>query len=206
MIESDRAKYEDKVYQDAWDSGPYTSFAMIAFMIGKVPDPSEEAKIRTFLRDPGVLARIKPEEMKRDWNEGRLGYLVYGRSGLCTSFSIKVVDTLNKQGGYDFKFFDLGIHRLALCDKTKVVIDSSVRSAGKLRSSTGNRLEVSGRRPRTYKATNKVRESCSIQEVQEPQIHSNSVGSCVLKKSHGALVSDGLPSFQHVYESFELFH
>jgi hypothetical protein len=53
---------------------------------------------------------------------------IAGLPGRCTSFAIQVVqrlERLNNKQHYDFKFYQLGFHRVARCKKTKIMIDSS---------------------------------------------------------------------------------
>lgn len=48
----------------------------------------------------------------------------------CTSFAVKVVSPLEKQSSGTFKFdiYDLGRHRVARCEKTGILIDSSSKN------------------------------------------------------------------------------
>ena len=149
MNRPSRAAYEEKTYRDVWDGGPYTSFDMLGYLIGKIQGQSEEEQMQNFLLNPGILKTISEDELDRDSKNGVLNPLFAGRSGLCTSFAIKVVDMLIKQdSNYDFVFFDLGIHRLAECQNTKIVIDSSVRSPGTLLPVTNDNWEIRPRRQR----------------------------------------------------------
>lgn len=149
MNRPSRAAYEEKAYRDVWDGGPYTSFDMLSYLIRKIQGQSEEEKMQKFLLNPGILQTTSEKELNRDWKEGVLDPLFAGRTGLCTSFAIKVVNVLMKQASnYDFVFFDLGTHRLAECQTSKTVIDSSVRSPGILLSVTRNKWEI---RPRSQR-------------------------------------------------------
>ncbi len=143
-----RAAFEDRVYRDVWDGGPYTSFDMLRYLIQKTQGRSEDEKMQKFLLNPGILQTIPEKELNRDLNKGFLNPLFLGRTGLCTSFAIKVVSMLRDTSDYDFFFFDLGNHRLAECQKSKLVVDSSVRSPGTLLSITGNTWEI---RPRSQR-------------------------------------------------------
>jgi hypothetical protein len=137
-------RLEDEVYQKVWNCGPYTSFHMVRYLI----TISRRAKgLRSFLKTPTILIDIPADRIMEDWNNGHLQHLYNGQTGLCTSFAIKVVQELKlkHKGGYDFSFYDLGEHRLALCNKTNVVIDSSLRGAGTLVHSDRKTWVIRGR-------------------------------------------------------------
>jgi hypothetical protein len=124
---------------------------MIQYLIEKATinatehEPRRPANMQDFLRDPTILQGVSGGKMAQDSlnRHGRLHPLFAGRTGLCTSFAIKVVDALNQiapPGTYDFVFYDLGWHRLARCKNTGLLIDSSAR--GPLQLKVGAELKI----------------------------------------------------------------
>ena len=209
MNKPGRAAYEDKVYRDVWDGGPYTNFDMLRYLIGKTRGRSEEEKMQKFLLNPGILQTIPEKELNQDWKKGVLNPLFAGRTGLCTSFAIKVVNMLRKKASYDFVFFDLGIHRLAVCQKSKLVIDSSVRSPGTSISITGKKWEIRPRSQgsrklpvRSHNAKNQVCAHCTIQNVQWSQNGIKFQYGGVFRKPWCLGISKSLQSFQFASGSF----
>ncbi|KAH7232771.1 hypothetical protein BKA59DRAFT_460237 [Fusarium tricinctum] len=66
-------------------------------------------------------------------NMGNTGTVSAGGSweahaGRCTAFCLKAAKRLETQGGFDFRIYNLDKHRLARCERTAIVLDSSARS------------------------------------------------------------------------------
>jgi len=108
-----------EAWREVFDQGPHTSLRIIE-------------KLRThlgleytdILRRPDSLRMFDPrlvDTMSDEWN-----HIWSSRSGRCTSFAVKVVHLLEQRHGarFQFRFFDIGGHRVARCERTGVVIDS----------------------------------------------------------------------------------
>jgi hypothetical protein len=166
-----------RVYEGVWDDGPYTSFDMIQYLIGKCQirgsnnQPLRQATMEDFLREPRLLESVSAEDLSTDiLDPNGLHPLFAGRTGLCTSFAIKVVHTLKEvapAGTHEFAFYDIGWHRLARCKKTKIVIDSSAREPRLLED--GNRIQV-----------RQIRFSCNNSELEFQNKRDNQVCRCNL--------------------------
>ena len=132
-----------KAYRQVYCEGPYTNLDMIQYLIDKSTltpkngQPPRQATIEDYVSEPNLVRAVTSQNMLEDSikDGGALHRLFAGRTGVCTSFAIKTVDRLNHwfpAEEYDFVFYDLGQHRLAICKKTKILIDSSASEAVKL--------------------------------------------------------------------------
>ena len=139
----------ERVYRTVWDGGPYTSFDMIKYLVSKslvkqtgqqLPSPT---KIEAFVEKPAMIRTLKAPDFGEDNMESDLRPLFDYRTGLCTSFAIKTARQLERaaQDTYAFEFYDFGNHRVARCQNTNIVIDSSAGNAVSLGS---NGEKVSG--------------------------------------------------------------
>jgi hypothetical protein len=118
------------VYESVWKGGPYTSSDMMRYLIKISTNDfasGEENALQAFLDDPGFLKRVSQGQLERDNGCDELAHLYMGRTGLCTSFALKVTRLLNKTRPvmFNFGFYDSGRHRFARCKNTGIVIDSS---------------------------------------------------------------------------------
>lgn len=80
------------------------------------------------LANPEKLAKFNRELItEENINESPLFLTWSSLTGRCTSFAVKVIEILNTRhpGMFDFKFYDVGRHRVARCQNTGVLIDSS---------------------------------------------------------------------------------
>jgi len=133
-------------WRDTYHNGSYTSLVMLDFLINK-----RAVTYDTYLRKRSVIldqndftayeARLAvdrdadptPEEFRRtkDWllqfSDADFNFVVDNGTGRCTSFAIQTARRLENQhlNIFDFDFYKLGIHHLARCKKTGIVIDSS---------------------------------------------------------------------------------
>lgn len=168
-------------YGQVYRDGPYTNLDMIQYLIDKSTIISlndqtsrqlRQATIEDYVSNPNLVRAVTSHNMlEDDINDGgALHQLFAGRTGLCTSFAIKTVDRLKHRhpaDGYDFVFYDLGQHRLAICKNTKILIDSSASKAVKLED--GKELTVNKQVflyknqhlsfRRTYENVNRFREA-----------------------------------------------
>ncbi|KAH6619653.1 hypothetical protein B0J18DRAFT_434665 [Chaetomium sp. MPI-SDFR-AT-0129] len=110
-------------WQDVFNSTPYSNFLQIAYIVNKSGKSWEDllrttsAKALTGLvgRD-ALMGDESPSFIRTWWTSGR-----------CTSFTIRIVRHLQELSSpsFDFRFYDLGRHRVARCAKTGILIDSS---------------------------------------------------------------------------------
>lgn len=122
---------------------------MIKYLIEitKVPVPnraSRPATMQDFLANPQLLRSFPEQQLRAHRMDCRLMHLFLGRTGLCTSFAMKLVCLLEmnaEPGTYDFAIWDLDDHRLARCRNTTTLIDSSARKMHWL-PSVGNNKEL----------------------------------------------------------------
>lgn len=113
----------DKAWKSTFINGPYTGFVKLDYLRAKAG-----VKWTTLLKDgpkkslkpvtQAVVVADKTPAMTNTWA---------GRTGRCTSFAVNVTYTLERKfpGVYDFQIYDLGRHRVARCQKTGILIDSS---------------------------------------------------------------------------------
>lgn len=113
----------DKAWKSTFINGPYTGFVMLDYLRAKAG-----VQWTTLLKDgpkkslkpvtQAVVVADKTPAMTNTWA---------GRTGRCTSFAVNVTYTLERKfpGVYDFQIYDLGRHRVARCQKTGILIDSS---------------------------------------------------------------------------------
>jgi hypothetical protein len=133
---------ESALYRTIWGGGPYTSFDMLQHLLNRFAgngnalagpsDPQDEIseKLQSFLSQPTIFQQIsKPgsNTIANDSANGSPAPLYARRTGLCTSFAMKFIHLLRQSAAaheYNFAIYDLGRHRLARCERTKIVIDS----------------------------------------------------------------------------------
>ena len=122
------------MWKDVFHSGPYTSFNMVEAIATLLSMSDED-----ILRDPAQLKLFDPHvvtEYAMEEEPLRSTWLV--GAGRCTSFAIKIASTLEGTtlgGGdssarpgalpFNFRYFQIGNHRVARCQNHCVLIDSS---------------------------------------------------------------------------------
>ena len=141
--------FASREWQNTYHNGSYSSLQMLAFILEKT-----ETSYETFLTDPNVIlnsedraayelrvGQLGPNDDKRAtddeflltkaWLNGfdnnAFDSVVNNGTGRCTSFVIQTVRALEQKHPdvFDFTYFRLGIHHLARCNKTQIVIDST---------------------------------------------------------------------------------
>lgn len=117
---------------DIWafnfNKGPYTSFRMVDFLITR----TAKSTWKKFLEKPELLQGLSDGQIVGD-SRTLFDNLSNTYTGRCTSFALNCVRDLERlkpvgpagEGYWDFKFYDLKGHRVARCEKTGVLIDSS---------------------------------------------------------------------------------
>ncbi|KAI2618903.1 hypothetical protein GGR54DRAFT_640445 [Hypoxylon sp. NC1633] len=120
---ADPLRIATEVFKDVFNSGSYSSLGMISAIA-----------INLGLSERDILE--KPENLKGfDQNSITQENLYQSpisstwslKTGRCTSFALKVVHQLESQHPelFNFKYFDLKGHRVARCQRTGILIDSS---------------------------------------------------------------------------------
>ncbi|KAL9620525.1 MAG: hypothetical protein Q9160_004994 [Pyrenula sp. 1 TL-2023] len=125
-----------------FNKGPYTNSRMVEFLVTKI------AKLHyaDFLSNPKRIEKIKQKKLEKH-TDFPFDALWNTKTGRCTAFALSTVDDLERSydHDWDFKFYKLRNHRLARCEKTGVLIDSSsVPGAIVLREGKWERLEDQG--------------------------------------------------------------
>lgn len=121
-IKTLKAKAQE-CWEDAFISGPYSNLLQAEYLVN-----------RSGQQWSGVLANLKIIEDKKEQRKSELlkdestSFIrTWWAAGRCTSFAIRIVTILQQYSSpsFDFKFYDLGHHRVARCAKTGILIDSS---------------------------------------------------------------------------------
>lgn len=109
----------DKVWKQVFGEDAFTSLTIAEFVLNNTA-----TSLQDYVKAPKILKGKVNLEMISKWDN--LGILVDG-PGRCASFAVKVCSRLEKQHAnhYDFRYYNIGSHRIARCEKTRVVIDSS---------------------------------------------------------------------------------
>jgi hypothetical protein len=123
---------------------PYTTLWMIKYLLEK-----GNKTWGNLLKNPKILSETFSDddtlEKAPDLDE------ISSKPGVCSSFAIQVVNQLEStyEGKFNFQFYKLGGHRVALCKNTGVLIDS--------RSSCGARRLSKGKSWKTFDGQGKWR-------------------------------------------------
>jgi hypothetical protein len=133
-------------WRDVYHNGSYTSLLMLDFWIKQKGITYED-----YLQDPASIldqddllrfkSRVQPNDewiaqddefpRTRHWlskiDDADFDRVIEEGTGRCTSFAIQTVRALNEKHKdiFDFKYYRVGNHHLARCEKTNVVIDST---------------------------------------------------------------------------------
>jgi hypothetical protein len=109
----------DKIWKQVFGEDAFTSLPIANLVLNNTATSLED-----YLKQPKILKGKVSLEKIVGWDN--LGVLVDG-PGRCASFAVKVCQKLENQyaNKYDFRYYNIGQHRIARCEKTRVVIDSS---------------------------------------------------------------------------------
>lgn len=130
------------MWVENFNKGPYTNFRMVEFLATKIA----RLKYADFLSNPKRLRKIDQKKLEKH-TDFPFNALWNTKTGRCTAFALSTVDDLERSynHNWDFKFYKLGNHRLARCENTEVLIDSSsVPGAIVLKEGEWERLEDQG--------------------------------------------------------------
>lgn len=111
----------DQVWKQVFAEDAFTSLTIADFVLNKTGMSLDD-----YLKAPKTLKSKVDIKAIPTWSN--LEVLANG-PGRCASFAVKVCWRLakNHAGQYEFKYYNIGAHRIARCEKTRVVIDSSSR-------------------------------------------------------------------------------
>lgn len=144
----------DAEWRKAFDAGPYTGFAMLDYLVKKAGLSWNDILAKGFVKNSANKQLQLDALPYNDWRKSpstitsdpTMKTTWQGRTGRCTSFTVKIVTELEAKypQTYAFKIYDLGRHRIARCEKTGVLIDSSsLQGAFRLPEDEWTRIEAS---------------------------------------------------------------
>ncbi|KAL8941756.1 MAG: hypothetical protein Q9211_001685 [Gyalolechia sp. 1 TL-2023] len=110
------------VWKEIFHKNAYTNFPQIQYLKDTAGVPWCD-----LLQNPKLLSTLVTDDAILQDTSFR-NVLTWARStGRCTSFAVAVVRYLEEYhpGAYDFKYYDLGGHRVARCARSGILIDSS---------------------------------------------------------------------------------
>ncbi|KAI8623307.1 hypothetical protein F5Y19DRAFT_388954 [Xylariaceae sp. FL1651] len=114
-------KESQRLWEDAFVSTPYSNLLQVDYLVSKY-----NLSWETVLQNPENFMKAPLADAIRE-DESPSFIRTWWTSGRCTSFSLRVVRQLMEYDApaFDFKFYDLGGHRVARCARTGILIDSS---------------------------------------------------------------------------------
>ncbi|OQU95053.1 hypothetical protein CLAIMM_01319 [Cladophialophora immunda] len=126
---SDPISCAQECWTEKFNAMPFTTFHMLDYLLRKA-----EITYEQYVEKPELLQQHKAPITDDDAQELKE---LASQPGRCTNFACQVVNALNEmhEGVYDFRFFDIDEHRVAVCKKTGVLIDSSLPGVHKRESS-----------------------------------------------------------------------
>jgi hypothetical protein len=134
-LDSERLDSEDNAQRNwfyRFQREPYTSFWMIDDLINRANVKILKApkckgySYEDFINNPKSLKQVLSEAEIQSSDLGSFTHVLL-KPGRCTSFAIQTASEIAawRRRDFDFKFCDLGRHRVARCSKTGLLIDSS---------------------------------------------------------------------------------
>ncbi|KAH8878583.1 hypothetical protein GQ53DRAFT_756599 [Thozetella sp. PMI_491] len=142
-------RFAKQEWQNTYHNGSYTTLLMLDFLIKRRGITySDYLRNRDLILDKKDLIaykarirRLAAEEDKRavdgefahthkwlgQFPDKDFDSIIDNGTGRCTSFAIQISRALEQKhkNTYDFRFYRLGIHHLARCSRTEIVIDST---------------------------------------------------------------------------------
>jgi hypothetical protein len=133
-------------WRDVYHNGSYTTLLMLDFWIKKwrityedylnnparILDEDDLVQYRSRVQtDSRKIANDDEFPRTKDWlsrlDDAEFDNVIDNGTGRCTSFAIQTVRALNMKykDKFDFKYYRFGIHQLARCARTGIVIDST---------------------------------------------------------------------------------
>ncbi|KAI3390302.1 hypothetical protein diail_10371 [Diaporthe ilicicola] len=122
----------DAHWKAVFDEGPYTGVIMLDYLRVQAGVRDWADVLRGgFTNKKGLLA-LAPAVARRAaiMRDPGLARIWAEQTGRCTSFAVKIITALEKAAPktYSFNIYDIGNHRVARCDKTGILIDSSAKN------------------------------------------------------------------------------
>jgi len=111
------------VWREVFAGGPYTSFKMVEIVAGLLGMSYSD-----ILANPAQLNGFNPDFVtEANITEAPLLSTWSSLTGRCTSFAANVATLLEARypGVFNFQYYDVGRHRVAHCESTGILIDSS---------------------------------------------------------------------------------
>lgn len=116
-------------WRQVYEEGPYTGVIMIDHLRQRAGIANWNQVLKEGYSKNKGLKGLSSVSARRDelMKDAQLKKIWKGQTGRCTSFAVKVIDLLDKSspGTFKFRIYDIGRHRVARCEKTGVLIDSS---------------------------------------------------------------------------------
>jgi hypothetical protein len=110
---------------DVFHYGAYTNYHQVDYLVKRAVKASDDPW-KEVLKKPKILSEnITTDFLKNDTSA--TFKRTWGSAGRCTSFTIRVIRHLQEHHSpsFDFKIYDLEGHRIARCERTGILIDSS---------------------------------------------------------------------------------
>lgn len=139
----------DAAWKQVFEAGPYTAVIMLDYLRVQANMANWGDVLKSkYSKNKGFEA-LRPVMAKKDvmaQDAKSLTQIWDSQPGRCTSFAVKVTSMLETKAPNTFKFniYDIGRHRVARCEKTGILIDSSaVQGAFELPEGNWIRMEGS---------------------------------------------------------------
>ncbi|KAF1933184.1 uncharacterized protein M421DRAFT_191364 [Didymella exigua CBS 183.55] len=130
FADAEALRRTEQITNDAWrevfDAQPYNSFFMVSWLLHLAGRSAED-----LWQNPRILRRypVQEDDMDRDTI-----YALVSNGGRCTTFTIQVAQELEDRQDrgdlrglqkFEWRYHDVGRHRIARCENTGLVIHSS---------------------------------------------------------------------------------
>lgn len=122
----------DAAWKQVFVEGSYTGFVMIDYLRSHANNIEWSDVLKSgYSKKKGLIALSQVANQREAiMKDAKLNTTWAGTTGRCTSFAVKVISLLEKQspGTFKFNIYDLGRHRVARCENTGILIDSSSKN------------------------------------------------------------------------------
>ncbi|ROV88652.1 hypothetical protein VMCG_10300 [Cytospora schulzeri] len=180
-------------WMKAFNEGPYTGYVMLEYLVKKAGLKWNDILNKGFVKNT-VTKQYQLDALPYDaWvkepnkimADPAMKMTWQGRTGRCTSFTVKIISELEKKHpkAYDFRIYDLGRHRIARCEKTGVLIDSSsLQGAFKLPEDQWVRIRASEASWKWIKGESKFvrQDGAKVQVSKTPVTQQQAMFNCLI--------------------------
>lgn len=121
----------DAAWKQVFVEGPYTGFVMIDYLRSHANNITWTDILKSgYTNKKGLVALSVANKKEAIMKDAKLNTTWAGTTGRCTSFAVKVISQLEQKspGTFKFNIYDIGRHRVARCEKTGILIDSSSKN------------------------------------------------------------------------------